>query len=631
MFPAEQPDQWDPHKIRRKPRKTQDHAQNGDTVVPDTAEPEFEEDLESDEGAVWPIQSGRITNWPCFYALLQYIHNTLSPTLHTPILMIAEPVWTAKDHEKITQYCFESFKCPGFVLLDAAQAAAYAFGLQTACVVDVGAEKANVTTITDFLLDHSTRAVAVSGCGGDALTTRLQELLSSKGFTKDMCEQLKKNPICEVLLPGTPLPAAQATTHNDGKNPASIASTGAEGSGADQRHTAGALGEAPRGPGPGTEVGGDGQDDGVDNDGVLDVASIVASGKMNEYLARKEKEKQEKVAAKADKKKGEAAKAEAAKNLKMKNSDREKATFFYEDHALLNVLKRTNMDGNGIAEAKAALDEGPTRKHSINTTTQPISLDTTTTTNPLSAAIDTISPTGTNPTTAPRREITVGTERFQAASGPNSPLITLSSTIHRVITSCPTASLRSDLWNNLIIVGNGAAVRGFKEALVATLTARFLVNPSLHLAGNGSSMFTGELPSQLGTPSGTGANTPIPGGNSFIAHSFGGGAGGSGGANPLLVAATNASAQAVNEALAVPSGLAANLPAQTPSAMRLARLPDYFPEWKEAGSDEAAFLGAQIAAKMVFVIDQSAGGGKGYMTRNDYNEQGPGGVHEFSM
>jgi len=97
------------------------------------------------------------------------------------------------------------------------------------------------------------------------------------------------------------------------------------------------------------------------------------------------------------------------------------------------------------------------------------------------------------------------------------------------------------------------------------------------------------------------------------------------------VAATNASAQAVNDALAAPSGLAANLPAQTPSAMRLARLPDYFPEWKEAGSDEAAFLGAQIAAKMVFVIDQSAGGGKGYMTRNDYNEQGPGGVHEFSM
>ena len=38
-------------------------------------------------------------------------------------------------------------------------------------------------------------------------------------------------------------------------------------------------------------------DDEEDNEGVLDVASIVAGGKMNEYLAKKEKEKAEKIAA----------------------------------------------------------------------------------------------------------------------------------------------------------------------------------------------------------------------------------------------------------------------------------------------------------------------------------------------
>lgn len=98
-----------------------------------------------------------------------------------------------------------------------------------------------------------------------------------------------------------------------------------------------------------------------------------------------------------------------------------------------------------------------------------------------------------------------------------------------------------------------------------------------------------------------------------------------GGANPLLVAAT------LNNA---PDGMSAptiHLAAQTPTSIRMAKLPEYFPEWKEVGSEEAAFLGAQVAAKMVFVVDGSVGQGRGWMSRGDYNEQGPGGVHEFSM
>lgn len=671
MFPAERPEQWEPHKIRKKPKKSaKPPAQDGDVSMTNGAQAEvseLEEDVLSDEGAVWPIQAGRIVNWSCFFALLQYIHNTLSPTLHTPILMIAEPAWTAKDHEKITQYCFESFKCPGFVLLDAAQAACYAFALQSGCVIDVGADKANVTTISDYLVDDSTRAVAIPDCGGEAMTKRLQELLSSKGFTRDMCEQLKRSPICEILPPGVPLPGPQTSQNGETKNAAAAASTGADGPGADQRHTAGALGEAPRGPGAGTELGGDNgqtQREEEDNEGVLDVANIVASGKMNEYLARKEKEKQDKAAAKEAKKKGgDSAKADASKTQRLKNSEKEKASFWYEDNALLETLKNSDMD---LASAKAALDEGPNRKTSqsaapptldtasaTTTTTAPPTNDTTTT-----SPTTTISPTTTKPpslpttstTTAPRRELTLGPERFLLCTSSatlTSPLLTLSSAIHRVISTSPHPSLRPDLWNNLIILGNGASVRGFKEALLATLQARFLVNPNLSSVANGGSMFMGELPATLpGTPSvgGTGANTPMTGGGAFgqsagNSGSFmGGAAGASSGANPLLVAATSANAQAVSDALASqsqhnhnPAMLSANLPPQTPSSIRLARLPEYFPEWKEVGSDEAAFLGAQIAAKMVFVVDQSQAGGRGYMTRSDYNEQGPGGIHEFSM
>ena len=42
--------------------------------------------------------------------------------------------------------------------------------------------------------------------------------------------------------------------------------------------------------------------------------------------------------------------------------------------------------------------------------------------------------------------------------------------------------------------------------------------------------------------------------------------------------------------------------------------------------EEAAFLGAQVAAKVVFVVD--AGLSKGFMTRTEYNEMGPGGIAE---
>ncbi len=63
--------------------------------------------------------------------------------------------------------------------------------------------------------------------------------------------------------------------------------------------------------------------------------------------------------------------------------------------------------------------------------------------------------------------------------------------------------------------------------------------------------------------------------------------------------------------------------------VKTAKVPDYFPEWKDpsvAGMEEAAFLGAQVAAKVVFIADQ--GLNKGFMTRTEYNDLGPSGIHE---
>ena len=45
--------------------------------------------------------------------------------------------------------------------------------------------------------------------------------------------------------------------------------------------------------------------------------------------------------------------------------------------------------------------------------------------------------------------------------------------------------------------------------------------------------------------------------------------------------------------------------------------------------EEAVFLGAQIASKVVFVVDQ--GLSKGFMSRTEYNDLGPQGIHESCL
>ena len=47
--------------------------------------------------------------------------------------------------------------------------------------------------------------------------------------------------------------------------------------------------------------------------------------------------------------------------------------------------------------------------------------------------------------------------------------------------------------------------------------------------------------------------------------------------------------------------------------------------------EEAVFLGAQVAAKVLFVVDQSGPAGKGYLKREEYNDVGPGGIFEFCL
>ncbi|KAF2828580.1 actin-like ATPase domain-containing protein [Ophiobolus disseminans] len=608
MFPAEKAGEFEPYKIRRKNEKSNglsnDDAEEEKKPATEGEDDEiiWEEDRISEEGAIWPIEEGRIVDWPCFFALITHVYNTLNPPFHTAILLITQPAWTPREHEKLTQFFFEKFKTPAFGLMDAALATTWAYGVHTATVVDVGKNKTDVTAISEFIPQTQGRVVSLPGCGGEAFTAGLLSKLKTKGFNRDMCEQLKRSQICEILPLGSVLPGTGVAQEKDViTNPASAASTGATGSGPAGAAT---IGNIPRGPGVDTEVGEETAAE--ENEGVLDVASIVAGGKMNEYLAKKEKEKQDKALAK---KKGAPAPDAANRQARLPNSRREKATFLYTDHALLDTLKNMDLGTQGLADAKSALNEVTGKQaqdHAENG--DPTSATEANGTGEGSS--------GGPKTGSIKREIEVGTERFLSDS--DGTLEKIAAAVHRSISSVDEVQKRSDLWDSLIICGNGSRLKGFKDALLQTLSSKYLISPS------SATMFTSEIPSNISTPAGTGANTPQP---QLGPH-------GGSQVNPLLFAATagqnlHLTSHGGNPLMAGMSQNTHSSHGQTPTNIKVVKPPEYFPEWKEVGFDEAAFLGAQVAAKVIFVVDQ--GQSKGYMTRPDYNDQGPQGIHDYSL
>ncbi|KAL8865780.1 MAG: hypothetical protein Q9174_006701 [Haloplaca sp. 1 TL-2023] len=650
MFPAETKGEWEPLKVReRKITKTKPHVApeqaDGDTSMADAdggaennteieeEESYFEEDPTTEEGAVYPIQQGRVVDWSCLFALMTHVYNTLSPPFHTPILIITQAAWTAQDHETMTQFFFEKFKTPAFCLMDSALAVCYAHAVSTATVVDIGYEKCDVTAVTEYLISEVGRGSALAGCGGEDMTQRLLKLLSSKNFTRDMCEQLKRSGVCEVLPPDIALPG-EAEVEESNVNPAAAASTGANAPGSQGRGSVGDRAAAMGGMTGGTEGRNDEQDgeakEGEDNEGVLDVATIVASGKTSEFLARKEKEKAEKAEKAAAKKAAQEA-ANAPKQAKLPNAKRVTATFHFTERKPLDEI---NQNGKRVLE-NGRQPEGEAKRPKTPELQAP-GEGTIAEINPSPNAMTNGQSHDTEATALIRRDVEVGVERFQAASG--GILDQIADAIHRCILSVPEIPKRSELWENLIIVGNGSKVRGFKDALLAKISSKYLISPS------SATIFTSELPSTFTTPVATGANTPQPQSHLTTSHHTGGGV------NPLLMAATTAS----NPSLAPPGQAAHNLQAQlqmqqqyqqqsqqqsashqysghgqTPTSIKLTKMPEYFPEWKDAGTEETAFLGAQVAAKVVFVVDQ--GLSKGFMSRTEYNDLGPQGIHEFCM
>jgi actin-related protein 9 len=591
MFPGDKEGEYTPMKIVQVTKTTENApvSSNGGgdyemtDVAPEatTLETSYVDDPLDTSDAVYPMIAGSIVNYPCLFALFSHIFQTLSPPFHVPVLLVAQPVWTHQDRERITQFFFESFKIPAFAMIDSATAALYSYAKDHACVVDVGQDKCDVTAINDFCIQDTGRAIAVKGCGGRDMTKRLYADLKDKDFTMDMCEQLKKNPICEVLPVGVPMPTSkQAPAAAQPSNPAALASTGAMDSGVDAKDADGMRpGQGPRGPGIGTDVGEEGEDgENLDLEekeaGVLDIASIIAKDNAAEILAKREREKAERAAARKSA-------ADAARQVRLKNSEKVKASFSYVEF----VPMETNQNG-----------APPSRKR--------------------------------------KREVEVGIERFMCAEPPKGQLSgvidDIAAAIHRTIMAVPEVGKRSDLWDNMIIIGKGGQVRGFKDALLSVLHTRYVVSPS------SATMFTSELPSNLSTPLPTnGTNTPVPGQmqSQQLHHTN------THGVNPLLAAATKHATQQLHPApshLQVPGSHHEHTHhrghSQGPTSIKVSRVPEYFSEWKDqyaAPMEEAAFIGAQTAAKCIFIVDQGAT--QCFLTRGAFNEVGPVGIHDIFL
>lgn len=718
----EEPEQWRPYYTYKR------------TTVTDGVEhEEWVEDVDEDKGAVWPIEGGRIVQMDAFLAFLDHVHGLLTTTYHnTPIMLMASPQWTRPDCETIARYIFEKTKTPALCLIHSGIATHYGLKWPNMTVVDIGYEKVDVTAIHDGrVVNHMDLGRPLPDrfiSGGEVFTQKLLKLLEGQGFNHDMAEQLKKSGICEVLpyapakkelmdLPvessssssnvpqSQPRPTAPATTAEEGAAPGSGT---AESTVAAAAEAAGQSAPATDEPAVEEDVAmedNDGLDAAVDEDGVLDVATIVTSGQTKEFLAKKEKEKEKGKPGRKSNKDKEGDAAAQARPLRQPNSKKLRNTFFYEEIVMEEVSKevpapapapaptqgaegssaegdvatekaaepaaqgtQAEEDSKAPAPVVATETEAPVvkteeskpdgnDKEDVVTDSKPAadvangeqgkdgdanakgSADADADANPSST--NNGEPRELRPKRI-RREIEVGLERFLFAD--RDEIDRIVSTIYRTIQGVEDMYMRPACWDNLVFVGNGSRLRGLKDNILQTLTARHLISPST------ATMFTSELPSNVATPAGTGSQTPV-GSFSGAPHQLTSG----GGVNPLLQAATTASTLGVggvagrdtiqvatgstpmvgSEAAGPASGH--HFHSQTPTSIRTIALPTYLSEWSKNGFEEAMFLGAQVAARIAFCLHsnmdaQAIEAQKSMsLSRVDYNEHGPKAIRTHSM
>ncbi|CCG81300.1 SWI/SNF and RSC complex subunit Arp95 / FY16936)) [Taphrina deformans PYCC 5710] len=306
-----------------------------------------------------PIVHGHIQDWSALTAFFTHVLQVLGTGLagtqvsEHPVILVVPPQWSNQDREKVTQLFLRNFLRPAFMIVDMPFASLYACNAVTGTVIDVGYEDTNVTTIIDSVVNPSGhRSISL---GGKSMTLHLLEMLQKHppleqnsqvaleantiGF--DLAEAIKCSSICEIL-PDTL-----------GSNTMAFQ-----------------TGE------PAKE----------EEEGVLDIAAVVASGKTREYLAR----------------------IQAGK------------------------------DGNGSVQ-----EEVPNAQLTHNNVK------------------------------IKDQTLVIGNDRFKVADVllEDGPLL---DAIHDAIANATIEPIRRrELWENIVVVGGGARIKGFREKLILNLQLRF--------------------------------------------------------------------------------------------------------------------------------------------------------------
>lgn len=181
-----------------------------------------------------------------------------------------------------------------------------------------------------------------------------------------------------------------------------------------------------------------------------------------------------------------------------------------------------------------------------------------------------------------QEKVWIGKERFQGTIELIQDIVVA---IYKSLSLIPDIEKRQECYDNLILVGSTFKIPGLKQQLVLKLAEQYLVTEF-----------------EENTAGSNGINSTI---------------------------AAYQQAEEVNEA--EPS----NLP-QVPHSIKLAKYPEYFPEWKKpkdlikSSWNDIYFLGAQIYAKQIF--SSNSNHGKDLFVDSDvYEERGPQSIWDASV
>lgn len=400
-----------------------------------------------------------------YKAVMSSIPVTNPPQL-TSVVLLTTHGWSRLQLESITQYVFETLNVPAFSVLSTSLCASFAYAVQSAVIIDIGHEKTEITPIVEF--EPVSLSAKIIPYGSQTINKALKKMLPD--LTDTQIEALKRSDIYQVLS------EEAAKTSWFGVNESTF-------------------------PKP-TDT------DSIEEEGVLDVAAIVTSGRTREILKKREKEKE-----RAD------AKGKDQNEEEKGNEDREFNSFYTPDL----------------------------------------------------------------PIDSPKQPISVGRERFHGTEELVEKIVIATG---EILKHMAQTTKRQDCWDNVIIIGNGSAVKGLKEAIYFDLQERFLITRPTT-----GSEIPSMYPSGYNTPSGGLPGTPLSHANSVT---------------PMPTSQAQGHGQ-------------------VPTQIRAAKMPEYFPEWKNYGWQEASFLGAEIAAKQIFsgVMEGT------FVSRSDYNAIGPSAIWDL--